>query len=70
MAGFCTVSVQDLPTYSETLTQTDIPGYVAAGGKALFEQAAELAQSELPTYQLPRIATYDGSKLTPEEQQR
>ena len=69
MAGFCTVSVQDLPTYSETLTQTDIPGYVAAGGKALFEQAAELAQSELPLYQGPRIATFDGSKLTPEEQQ-
>ena len=69
MAGFCTVSVQDLPTYSETLTQTDIPGYVAAGGKALFEQAAELAQSELPLYQGPRIASYDGSKLTPEEQQ-
>ena len=69
MAGFCTVSVQELPTYSETLTQTDIPGYVAAGGKALFEQAAELAQSELPLYQGPRIASYDGSKLTPEEQQ-
>jgi len=69
MAGFCTVSVQDLPTYSETLTQTDIPGYVAAGGKALFEQAAELAQTELPLYQGPRIASYDGSKLTPEEQQ-
>ena len=69
MAGFCTVSVQELPTYSETLTQTDIPGYVAAGGKALFEQAAELAQTELPLYQGPRIASYDGSKLTPEEQQ-
>ena len=35
----------------------------------LFEQASELASGEVPLFTGPRIATYDGSKFTPEEQQ-
>tara|TARA_R110002020_G_scaffold2343_3_gene10883 strand:- start:853 stop:1962 length:1110 start_codon:yes stop_codon:yes gene_type:complete len=69
MGGFCTTGVEDLPTYEETLTGTDIPAWVSAGGRTLFEQAAELAKSDYPGYQGPRIASYGGSKLTPEEQQ-
>ena len=67
MGGVCTTSVENLPTYSETVTGTDIPAWVSAGGRTLFEQAAELANSEFPAYTGPRIATYDGNKLTEEE---
>jgi hypothetical protein len=67
MGGFCTTGVENLPTYDETLTGTDIPAWVSQGGRTLFEQAAELASSDYPAYQGQRIATYGGSKLTPEE---
>lgn len=69
MGGFCTTGVQNLPTYDETLQGTDIPAWVSQGGRTLFEQAAELASSDFPGYTGPRIATYDGSKLTQEEQE-
>ena len=68
MGGFCTTGVEELPKYDETVTGTDIPSWVSAGGRTIFEQAAELAASEFPGFTGPRIATYDGSKLTPEEQ--
>ncbi len=69
MGGLCTTTTEELPTSDLTVTGTGIPSYVAEGGKRLFEQASELASGEIPQYTGPRIATYDGSKLTPEEQQ-
>ena len=69
MGGFCTTGVENLPTYDETLTGTDIPAWVSQGGRTLFEQAAELPSSDFPEYTGPRIATYGGKKLTPEEQE-
>jgi len=69
MGGLCTTTTEELPTSDLTVTGTGIPSYVAEGGKRLFEQASELASGDIPQYTGPRIATYDGSKLTPEEQQ-
>ena len=69
MGGLCTTSSESLPTYTETQTGTEIPGWVSAGGKQLYEQAAHLAQGPYPSYTGPRLATYGGgSKLTAEEQ--
>ena len=75
MGGFCTTGVENLPDYENVLQGTDIPEWVSAGGKALFEQAAELGSSQYPGYTGPRIAAYTDpatgqtSKLTAEEQQ-
>ncbi len=69
MGGFCTTTVQPLPDYSEVVTDTQLPAWVSEGGKRLFEEASSLARSPFPQYTDARIATYDGSKLTPEEQQ-
>jgi hypothetical protein len=69
MGGFCTTTVQPLPDYSEVVTDTQLPAWVSEGGKRLFEEASSLARSPFPQYTDARIASYDGSKLTPEEQQ-
>jgi hypothetical protein len=69
MGSFCTTTVDPLPKYDEVVTDTQLPGWVSEGGKRLFESAAELARSPYPTYEGARIASYGGSKLTPEEQQ-
>tara|TARA_E500000318_G_scaffold38748_1_gene37357 strand:+ start:4407 stop:5642 length:1236 start_codon:yes stop_codon:yes gene_type:complete len=69
MGGFCTTTVQPLPDYSEVVTDTQLPAWVSEGGKRLFEEASSLARSPFPQYTDARIATYNGSKLTPEEQQ-
>lgn len=55
MGGFCTTGTENLPTYENVLQGTDIPEWVSAGGRTLFEQAAELASSEYPGYTGPRI---------------
>ena len=74
MGGVCTTGVENLPTSEKVIQGTDIPEWVSAGGKILFEQAAELASSAYPGYEGARIATYTDpetgavSKLTPEEQ--
>ena len=69
MGSFCSTNVSELPSYDEVVTDTQLPGWVSEGGKRLFESAAELARSPYPTYQGARIASYNGSKLTPQEQQ-
>ena len=68
MGGFCSQSYESLPSYSETVGGTTLPSWVSAGGKALFENAAAIASSPYPQYSGSRIASYDGSKLSPEEQ--
>jgi len=58
MGGLCTQSVDQLPDASKVLSGTQIPEYVSAAGKQIFEQAAELASSEFPAFTGPRVATY------------
>tara|TARA_R100000544_G_scaffold36230_1_gene24233 strand:+ start:1274 stop:2275 length:1002 start_codon:yes stop_codon:yes gene_type:complete len=69
MGAMCASSTINLPSYGQTLGGTTLPAWVSAGGRSLFEQSAELAKSPYPLYRGQRIASYDGSKLTPEEQQ-
>jgi len=75
MGNFCTTSVTELPDSSTVIEGTELPEWVSAGGKMLFEQASNIAQSPFPAYTAPRIATYTDtatggvSKLTPEEQE-
>jgi hypothetical protein len=58
MGAICTNQPIQLPDYKETVTGTQLPAYVAAGGKELYEQARELSKSEFPQYEGERIATY------------
>ena len=67
MGGFCTQSVIELPDAKSVLTGTQIPEWVSAAGRQLYEQAGEMASSAFPMYSGPRIASYNGQKLTPEE---
>ena len=69
MAAGCNQGFINLPSYTESIEGTTLPAWVSAGGKALFENAAAIAGSPYPQYSGSRIASYDGSKLTPEEQQ-
>lgn len=69
MGGICTTSVQTLPDYKNVISGTQIPEWVSAAGQQIFEQSAEMAASPFPGYTGPRIATYDGQKLTSEERQ-
>jgi hypothetical protein len=69
MGGICTSDVIELPDSSKVLSGTQIPEWVSAAGRQLYEQSAEMARSPFPAYTGARIATYDGSKLTPEEQE-
>ena len=65
----CAGSTINLPGSGETVSGTTLPAWVSAAGRALFEQSAELAKSPYPLYKGQRIASYDGAKLTPEEQE-
>ena len=67
MGGLCTQSVIELPDAKNVLTGTQIPEWVSAAGRQLYEQSAEMASSAYPMYSGPRIASYNGQKLTPEE---
>ena len=75
MGGVCTTSVDTLPDAKSVLSGTQIPEWVSAAGRQLYEQAAEMAASEFPVYQGERIATYtdpvtgEVSRLTAEERE-
>jgi len=71
MGGMCTVSNEPLPDAKSTLAGTDIPEWVSSAGRQLYDQAAEIASQDFPSYQGARIATYgdDNNKLTALEQQ-
>ena len=60
MGGLCTQSVIDLPDPKSVLTGTQIPEWVSAAGRQLYEQAGEMASSAFPMYSGPRIASYNG----------
>ena len=71
MCGLFTNTTTVLPDPKEVIEGTQIPEWVSAAGKQLFEQSAELASSAFPQFTGPRIATYgtdefgNPSKLTP-----
>jgi hypothetical protein len=70
MGGFCTPTYSALPSSEETVAGTEIPSWVAAAGRTLFERSAQLAEGDYPLYAGARTQTYtDGSKLTDAERQ-
>ena len=69
MAAFCTPTYDALPGSSTTVEGTEIPEWVAAAGKGLFQKAASIANEEYPAFTGPRTMDYGGSKLTQEERQ-
>jgi hypothetical protein len=70
MGGFCTPTYTPLPDFKETVEGTEIPSWVAAAGRTLFERSAELANSDYPLYTGARTQTYTGgSNLTDAERQ-
>ena len=62
-------STIDLPQYDVEFGSSDLPAWVSAGGKALFDQAVGLASSQPGRDpDLAQFASYDGNRLTPDEQ--
>jgi hypothetical protein len=60
MGGNCTTpTLTTLPSYQETVQGTELPAFVAAGGRELYDQARNLAFQPYPEYTGPRTATYD-----------
>ena len=58
MGSLCTTQPIVLPDSSKVVQGTQIPEWVSAAGKQLYEQASELAQSPDTTFPGPRIAEY------------
>ena len=67
---FCNQSTIDLPEYGETFSTTDLPAWVSAGGRALFDQAVGLASSHQQASTIDKLASYgpEGNLLTEDEQ--
>ena len=74
MGSICTNQPIQLPDYKETVSGTTLPGFVAAGGKELYEQARELSKSPFPQFQGERIATFgtdaEGNPIRMTERER
>ena len=74
MGAICTNQPIQLPDYKETVSGTTLPGFVAAGGKELYEQARELSKSPFPQFTGERIATFgtdeEGNPLRMTERER
>ena len=54
----CTVSTEPLPDPKKVISGTDIPEWVSAAGRQLYDQSAEIAAQDFPTFTGPRLATY------------
>ena len=67
MGGFCTPSYTKLPEATNVVEGTEIPEWVAAAGREIFNSATGIAGSDYPIYQGERTATFDGSTLTADE---
>lgn len=66
--GCLTPATLDLPEYGVEFGSSDLPAWVSAGGRALFDQAVGIASTDPgrdPT--LPQFASYDGERLTADE---
>jgi hypothetical protein len=69
-ADFAHQPIQSYQIFKETVEGTEIPSWVAAAGRTLFERSAELAEGDYPLYAGARTQTYtDGSNLTDAERQ-
>jgi len=55
MGSFCTPTYSPLPDSGETVEGTEIPAWVAAAGRTLFERSAELADSDYPCIQAQEL---------------
>ena len=69
MGGFCSTQITPLPAPKYESKYSGIPLWVSSAGKQIFEQAAEMAGGDFPQYTGARIATFDGSRRSPEERQ-
>jgi len=69
MGGFCSQSYTTLPSQTSIVEGTEIPEWVTAAGRGIFESAAGIADSPYPTYTGQRSATYGGNRLTEDERQ-
>jgi hypothetical protein len=58
MGGMCTTSAEPLPDPKSVVSGTQMPEWVSAAGRQLYDQAAEMAASPYPAYTGPRVATY------------
>jgi hypothetical protein len=67
MGSGCTQSYTELPSYSESTAGQQIPAWMSAAGKGLFEEAVNAANNPYPTYEGARVMDYNGSKLTEDE---
>ena len=67
MGGFCTPSYTELPDATSVVEGTEIPEWVAAAGREIFNSATGIAGSDYPIYRGERTATYGGSRLTADE---
>ena len=54
----CTTSAEPLPDPKSVIKGTDMPEWVSAAGRQLYDQAAEMAASPYPAFTGPRVATY------------
>jgi len=73
MGDLCSTGVEELPTATKVVSGTELPEWVSAGGREIYEQSRELARSPFPLYEGQRIATFEGldggiSKMTEAEQ--
>ena len=67
--GCLTPATLDLPQYGVEFGSSDLPAWVSAGGRALFDQAVGIASTDPGRDpNLPQFASYDGQRLTPDEQ--
>ena len=67
MATYCTPSYTQLPEATSTVEGTEIPEWVAAAGREIFNSATGIAGSPYPDYTGERTASFDGSKFTADE---
>jgi len=69
-SSLCSQTTMTLPSYDETFSTTDLPAWVSAGGRALFDQAVGLASSPQSASTIDKFASYgaDGNLLTEDEQ--
>ena len=58
MGGFCTPSYTQLPEATSIVEGTEIPEWVAAAGREIFNSAAGIAGSPYPDYTGERFASY------------
>jgi len=65
MGGFCTPTYTDLDSSSGTVAGTEIPEWVAAAGRGLFQEAAGIAGQDYPVFpgQDNRIAEFTADEL-------